>query len=73
MAEDGRRLSKRDKDLDLGELQKRMKPTELIGHLALAAGLMDREEAISAGELAKEFCWNRLRSENICINQRKFY
>jgi len=73
MAEDGRRLSKRDKDLDLGELQKRMKPTELIGHLAFAAGLMDREEAISAGELAKEFCWNRLRSENICINQRKFY
>ena len=73
MAEDGRRLSKRDRDLDLGELQKRMRPEQLIGNLAHAAGLIDTLEPVSAVELAKEFSWNRLRKEDIYINQQKFY
>ena len=72
MAEDGRRLSKRDRDLDLGELQKRLRPEQLIGNLAHAAGLIDVLEPISAAELAKEFSWNRLRKEDIYINQQKF-
>ena len=53
MAEDGRRLSKRDRDLDLGELQKRIKPEQLIGSLAHASGLIDVPQRISAAELAK--------------------
>ena len=73
MAEDGRRLSKRDRDLDLGELQKRMRPEQLIGNLAHAAGLIDVLEPVSAVELAKDFSWNRLRKEDIYINQQKFY
>ena len=73
MAEDGRRLSKRDRDLDLGELRKRLKPEQVIGILAHAAGLTDREIAISAGELAGEFSWKNLRNENIYINQQKFH
>ena len=73
MAEDGRRLSKRDRDLDLGELQKRIRPEHLIGNLAFAAGLIDRQEAVSASELAKDFSWNRLKKEDIYINQQKFY
>ena len=73
MAEDGRRLSKRDRDLDLGELQKRMKPEMLIGNLAHACGLIDRLQPISAAELAKEFCWNKVRKEDIYINQQNFY
>ena len=73
MAEDGRRLSKRDRDLDLGELQKRIKPEQLIGNLAYAAGLIDAAKAVSARELAKEFSWNRLKKEDIYINQEKLY
>ncbi len=73
MAEDGRRLSKRDRDLDLGELQKRMRPEQLIGKLAFAAGLIDRQEPVCAWDLAKEFSWEKLSSENICINERNFY
>ena len=73
MAEDGRRLSKRDRDLDLGEIQKRMKPEMLIGNLAHACGLIDRLQPISAAELAKEFCWNKVRKEYIYINQQNFY
>lgn len=73
MAEDGRRLSKRDRDLDLGELQKRIRAEQLIGNLAFASGLIDLPEAISAQELAKEFSWNRLKPNDIYINQQKFY
>ena len=73
MADDGRRLSKRDRDLDLGEIQKRMKPEQLIGHLAHASGLIDVPQPISAAELAKEFCWNKVHKEDIYINQQKFY
>ncbi|MGM9589839.1 MAG: tRNA glutamyl-Q(34) synthetase GluQRS [Faecousia sp.] len=73
MAKDGRRLSKRDRDLDLGELQKRITAPQLIGTLAFAAGLIDRAVPISAAELAKEFCWESLQKENIYINQLNLY
>ena len=73
MAEDGRRLSKRDRDLDLGELQKRISAEQLIGNLAYASGLIDRQMPISAAELAKEFSWNKLNKKDIYINQQKFY
>ena len=73
MAEDGRRLSKRDRDLDLGELQKRITAEQLIGNLAYASGLIDRQIPVSAAELAKEFSWNKLNKKDIYINQQKFY
>ncbi len=73
MAQDGRRLSKRDRDLDLGELQKRISPEQLLGNLAFAAGLIDQQVSISAAELAQEFSWTRLRKDDIYINQQKFY
>ena len=67
LAPDGRRLSKRDKDLDLGELRKRMTPEELIGHLAFAAGLIEQDRPISAAELASEFTWDRLKGDSIYL------
>ena len=68
LAPDGRRLSKRDKDLDLGELRKRMSPEALIGNLAAAAGLIDRYETISAVELATVFDWNKLGGDSIYLD-----
>ena len=68
LAPDGRRLSKRDRDLDLGELQKRFSPEAIIGLLAHAAGLIDRPAPISAAELAKEFQWSNLRGDSIYLN-----
>ena len=68
LAPDGRRLSKRDRDLDLGELQKRFSPEAIIGLLAHAAGLIDRPAPISAAELAKEFQWSSLRGDSIYLN-----
>ena len=68
LAPDGRRLSKRDKDLDLGELRKRVTPETLIGTLAFAAGLIDQKCPISARELAREFSWEKLSGENIYLD-----
>ena len=68
MAPDGRRLSKRDRDLDLDALRQRMTPEQLIGSLACTAGLLAKPEAISARELAGEFSWQKLKKDNICID-----
>ena len=67
LAPDGRRLSKRDKDLDLGELRKRMTAEDLIGHLAFAAGLIETDFPISAAELAGEFTWDKLKGDSIYL------
>lgn len=68
LAPDGRRLSKRDRDLDLGVLRSRMSPEALIGALAYAGGLIDRKTAISAKELAKEFSWDKLKGDSIFLD-----
>ena len=67
LSPDGRRLSKRDKDLDLGVLRQKLKPEELIGALAFSSGLIDQNVAISALELSKEFSWENLRKEDIYL------
>ena len=67
LAPDGRRLSKRDKDLDLGVLRQNMTPEALIGTLAYAGGLIERKESVSARELAREFSWDKLRKEDIYL------
>ena len=67
LAPDGRRLSKRDKDLDLGYLRTTMSPEALIGSLAFASGLIDQKAAISAAELAAEFSWDKLKKEDIYL------
>ena len=67
LAPDGRRLSKRDRDLDLGQLRLRMRPEALIGALAHAARLTESAAPISARELAALFSWNRLSKDSICL------
>ena len=68
LAPDGRRLSKRDGDLDMGALRKRYAPQQLLGKLAFAAGLTDTAVAVSARELSELFSWDKLRQEDIVIN-----
>ena len=65
VAPDGRRLSKRDKDLDLGALQLHKRPEEIIGALAHSSGLLPKYETISAKELSGEFSWKKLKTDNI--------
>ncbi len=65
LSPDGRRLSKRDRDLDLGELKKYHSAEEILGALAFACGLTDQKTAISAKELAAEFSWDNIRKDDI--------
>ena len=67
-APDGRRLSKREKDLDLGALRQTHTPEQLLGKLAHLAGVLDRPEAASAGELAAVFDWSRVKREPIVMD-----
>ena len=70
---DGRRLSKRDKDLDLGQLRLHRTPEQLIGTLAYSAGLIDRNIPISARELSAHFDWRNLHKDHICLDANHFF
>lgn len=68
-AADGRRLSKRDQDLDMGALRERFTPAELTGYLAFLAGLTEEPAPASPRELVKEFTWAKVKRAPICIEQ----
>ena len=69
MAPEGRRLSKRDQDLDMGALRSRLKPEQLIGVLAYAAGLTETAAPISAKELATVFDWSKIQGREIVVTE----
>ena len=64
-APDGRRLSKRDRDLDLGVLRERYAPEEIIGALGHAAGLTEEYRPCSPAELIPLFAWDKVPREDI--------
>ncbi len=72
LAPDGRRLSKRDQDMDLSALRQKMKPEQLIGILGYTAGLLERNVPISAQELAAEFTWKNVKKDGICLDLSAF-
>ena len=72
-APDGRRLSKREHDLDLGALRQTLTAEQLLGKLAFLAGLLDRPEAASAAELTREFDWTHVFTKNIFVNSVFFH
>ena len=67
LAPDGKRLSKRDKSMDLGYLQKEKTAPELLGILAHTAGLLDTPTPISARELVDEFSWRKLHKDSVIL------
>lgn len=69
---DGRRLSKRDADLDLGVLRRRFTPAELTGALAYAAGLISAPIPVRPDELISEFSWEKLPAHDLCLPDRFF-
>ena len=63
VAPDGRRLAKRDGDLDLGALRRRYAgPEPVVGRLAACVGLADAGEEVSAAELVERFSLDALRA-----------
>ena len=67
-APDGRRLSKRERDLDLGALQSELTAEQLVGKLAFFAGLRSDDHPVSPRELAADFSWDSVKKRNICVN-----
>lgn len=67
LAPDGRRLAKRDRDLELGRLQEEFTASELVGRLAFAAGLTDRPDPITPQELIPLFSWEKLPKEDFTM------
>ncbi len=71
VAEGGRRLSKRDGDLDMGALRERFgTPERLLGWLAYQTGLAPDAEPRSAEQLAEIFSWDAVRAHraDICLD-----
>ena len=62
---DGRRLAKRDKDLDLTALAQRYTPDELLGALAYACGLLDEWRPASLEQLIPLFSWDKVRRDDL--------
>lgn len=60
-APDGRRLSKREHDLDLGALQAQYQADEIIGRLAFYAGLQPEAAPVRACDLVSSFRWDTVR------------
>lgn len=67
-APDGRRLSKRDGDLDLGILRKKFgRPEPIVGMLAKAAGLRPTAEPVALHELIADFSWDKIPKQDIAL------
>jgi glutamyl-tRNA synthetase len=68
VAEDGRRLSKRDGDLDLGALRQQFTPQEVVGYLVSAAGLLEQPEPVMPTELIDSFSWTKVKKEDVVLH-----
>lgn len=68
LAPDGRRLSKRDADLDLTALKKRFTAERILGMLAHLCGLTETDAPVSARELVPLFSWDKVKKEDIRLS-----
>ena len=68
LAPDGRRLSKRDRDMNLDQLAAKWPPQRIVGLLAWKAGLTGRWEDASPDELLPLFSWEKVRAGDIVLD-----
>lgn len=67
-APDGRRLSKRDGDLDLGVLREKFgRPEPIVGMLAKAAGLRPTAQPVPLSDLVADFSWDKIPKQDIAL------
>ena len=69
----GRRLAKRDKDLDLTALAQRFTPEDILGMLAYSAGMLDEVRPVTLEGLIPLFDWRKVKKDDLrlpeCIMQ----
>ena len=61
----GRRLAKRDKDLDLTALAQRFTPEDILGMLAYSAGLLEEVRPMTLEALIPLFDWQKVRTDDL--------
>lgn len=61
---DGRRLAKRDRDQELGQLQQKYSAPEIVGRLAFGSGLLPEYQPITPTQLLPYFSWNKVPRED---------
>lgn len=62
---EGRRLAKRDRDMNLTELTKRMSAQDILGMLAFSAGILPENRPASLEELLPLFDWGKVGREDM--------
>lgn len=63
----GRRLSKRDGDLDLSVLREKYTPAELTGRLAVSAGLLEEYQPVTPAQLIGSFSWSKVPINDLAV------
>ena len=72
LAPDGRRLSKRDGDVSLEQLQNRYTGPEIVGRLAFLAGLLEKPAPVWPEELLAGFAWEKVPKTDIRLPKGLF-
>lgn len=67
VAPDGRRLSKREHDLELSHLRDTFSAEQIIGSLGYLSGILPYAVKISAQELISEFSWEKIGTQPVCV------
>ena len=67
LSADGRRLAKRDRDQELGQLQNKHTAPEIIGRLAHAAGLIPEYAPVTPDQLIPLFDWNKVPKGDLTL------
>ena len=69
LAPDGRRLAKRDRDLDVGCLRANSTPEKVTGLLAYLAGLQPRPAPVRPRELVRDFSWAQVGAQDKVVDE----
>ncbi len=72
LAPDGRRLSKRDGDVSLEQLQRKYTPAQIVGRLAFLAGLLEEPEEATPAQLIPVFHWDKVPKTDIRLPKDLF-
>lgn len=65
LSADGRRLSKRDKDTDMGFLRENFSGEQLIGKILFLCGCIEKEESLSLEEALSVFEWKKIKKDDV--------
>lgn len=68
---EGRRLAKRDRDLDLSTLSKRMTAQQILGLLAFSAGILPENRPAELSELIKIFDWKQIGTQDLRLRMEQ--